>query len=368
MRSGEQIQKFGASVDQKLEQVRATLPPDLIIARTSDQPLQVKENIDLFMEALYEAILLVVLIALVGFWEWRSALLMAISMPITLAMTFGMAHLVNIDLQQVSIATLIIALGLLVDDPVVANDAIKRELAAGIRPLNAAWLGPTKLARAILYATATNIIAYLPFLMLTGSTGDFLYSLPVVMTSALVSSRLASMTFIPLLGYYLLRPSKKQSPPSPSADQRGFYGFYYSLAGKARFASAGACWRSRSSSSSEGAWSPRISKASSFPKTFNTGPTSTSGSPTMRPCLLPNRPRSASNRSSAASPDSQTAHEAPRPTHSPLRHQFRRRRWLPLLVLRLARTATAKLRAGPHPTQRKRGYSRLSRPVTACTI
>src|SRR5580658_2828750 len=236
MRSGEQIQKFGASVDQKLEQVRATLPPDLIIARTSDQPLQVKENIDLFMEALYEAILLVVLIALIGFWEWRSALLMAISMPITLAMTFGMAHLVSIDLQQVSIATLIIALGLLVDDPVVANDAIKRELAAGISPLNAAWLGPTKLARAILYATATNIIAYLPFLMLTGSTGDFLYSLPVVMTAALVSSRLASMTFIPLLGYYLLRAPKKKEPTIAERRQKGFYGFYYNLAqGAIRF-------------------------------------------------------------------------------------------------------------------------------------
>jgi multidrug efflux pump subunit AcrB len=236
MRSGEQIQKFGASVDQKLEQVRATLPPDLIIARTSDQPLQVKENIDLFMEALYEAILLVVLIALIGFWEWRSALLMAISMPITLAMTFGMAHLVSIDLQQVSIATLIIALGLLVDDPVVANDAIKRELAAGIAPINAAWLGPTKLARAILYATATNIIAYLPFLMLTGSTGDFLYSLPVVMTCALVSSRLASMTFIPLLGYYLLRAPKKKQPTIAERRQKGFYGFYYNLAqGAIRF-------------------------------------------------------------------------------------------------------------------------------------
>src|SRR5580658_5019377 len=236
MRSGEQIQKFGAAVDQKLEQLRATLPPDLIIARTSDQPLQVKENIDLFMEALYEAILLVVLIALIGFWEWRSAMLMAISMPITLAMTFGMAHLVNIDLQQVSIATLIIALGLLVDDPVVANDAIKRELAAGISPLNAAWLGPTKLARAILYATATNIIAYLPFLMLTGSTGDFLYSLPIVMTAALISSRLVSMTFIPLLGYYLLRAPKKKEPTIAERRQRGFYGFYYNLAqGAIRF-------------------------------------------------------------------------------------------------------------------------------------
>ena len=233
MRSGEQVQKFGAAVDQKMKDLQGVLPADLIIARTSDQPLQVKESIDLFMEALYEAILLVVLIALIGFWEWRSALLMAVSMPITLAMTFGLAHMVNIDLQQVSIATLIIALGLLVDDPVVANDAIKRDLAAGNPPLHAAWLGPTKLARAILYATATNIIAYLPFLMLTGSTGDFLRSLPVVMTAALVSSRLASMTFIPLLGYYLLRPRKRPEPSIEERRERGFYGAYYRLAGTA---------------------------------------------------------------------------------------------------------------------------------------
>jgi len=233
MRSGEQIQKFGAAIEEKMKQVRAALPPDLVIARTSDQPLQVKENIDLFMEALYEAIGLVVFIALIGFWEWRSALLMALSMPITLAMTAGMAHTVNIDLQQVSIATLIIALGLLVDNPVVANDAIKRALAGGIPRIHAAWVGPTRLARAILYATATNIIAYLPFLMLTGSTGDFLYSLPIVMTAALISSRLVSMTFIPLLGYYLLRAPAKPEPTIEDRRERGFYGMYNRLAGRA---------------------------------------------------------------------------------------------------------------------------------------
>jgi multidrug efflux pump subunit AcrB len=216
-----------------MQDLHGVLPADLIIARTSDQPLQVKENIDLFMEALYEAILLVVLVALVGFWEWRSAVLMAVSIPTTLAMTFGIAHTMNIDLQQVSIATLIIALGLLVDDPVVANDAIKRELAAGKPALIAAWLGPTKLARAILYATATNIIAYLPFLMLTGSTGDFLHSLPVVMAASLVSSRIASMTFVPLIAYYLLRPRRKPEPSIEERRQRGFYGAYYRLAGAA---------------------------------------------------------------------------------------------------------------------------------------
>ena len=230
MRSGEQIQKFGVAVDKELAAVKGLLPSDLIMARTSDQPLQVKENIDLFMEALYEAIALVVLVALIGFWEWRSALLMALSIPITLTMTFGMAHMVGMDLQQVSIASLIIALGLLVDDPVVANDAIKRELAGGFKPLVAAWLGPTKLARAILYATATNIIAYLPLAMLPGSTGDFIRSLPIVMTAALVSSRLVSMTFIPLLGYYLLRPRRKPEPSIEERRQRGFYGFYYRLA------------------------------------------------------------------------------------------------------------------------------------------
>ncbi len=231
MRSGQQIQEFGRNINDELAHVVTLLPPDLVIARTSDQPLQVKENIGLFMDALYEAILLVVVIALVGFWEWRSALLMALSIPITLAMTFGMAFMVRIDLQQVSIATLIIALGLLVDDPVVANDAIKRELAAGQSPLNASWLGPTKLARAILYATATNIIAYLPFLMLTGNTGQFLYSLPIVMTCALVASRVASMTFIPLLGFYLLKPAKKPEPTIEERRTRGFYGFYYRVAG-----------------------------------------------------------------------------------------------------------------------------------------
>jgi multidrug efflux pump subunit AcrB len=227
MRARAQLAQFGAGINQALAEVKQHLPDDLIMARTSDQPRQVQENIDLFMDALYEAILLVILVALVGFWEWRSPLLMAISIPLTLAMTYGMIYLLGVDLQQVSIATLIIALGLLVDDPVVAGDAIKRDLALGYPPLVAAWLGPTKLAKAIMFATITNIVAYLPFLLLTGSTGEFLYSLPIVMTCALVASRVVSMTFIPLLGYYLLRPSKKPERSLVERRTRGFTGLYY---------------------------------------------------------------------------------------------------------------------------------------------
>jgi multidrug efflux pump subunit AcrB len=227
MRSGEQIGAFGAAIDATLADLQKRLPDDLVMARTSDQPLQVKENVNLFMSSLYEAVILVVLVSLIGFWEWRSAVLMALSIPLTLLMTFGMMHTLGIDLQQVSIASLIIALGLLVDDPVVAGDAIKRDLAAGHAAIISAWLGPTKLATAILYATVTNIVAYLPFLFLKGATGEFIYSLPVVMTCSLIASRLVSMTFIPLLGYYLLRP--KAEATIAERRTKGFAAFYYRL-------------------------------------------------------------------------------------------------------------------------------------------
>ncbi|MFZ5810771.1 MAG: efflux RND transporter permease subunit [Thermodesulfobacteriota bacterium] len=231
MRHGHKIDEFSEQVDEALAEVAARLPEDLIMARTSDQPRQVEENVELFMEALADAVWLVVLVSFIGFWEWRSALLMALSIPITLAMTFGMMHLMHLDLQQVSIASLILALGLLVDDPVVANDAIKRDLALGHPRGVAAWLGPTKLARAILYATITNCIAYLPFLLLKGDTGRYLYAMPVVITASLVASRLASMTFIPFLGRYLLKPSTTPQPSDEERRTKGFSGFYYRLGG-----------------------------------------------------------------------------------------------------------------------------------------
>lgn len=220
MGKGERVGRFASAVDATLANLSGRLPRDLIVAKASNQADQAAENIHLFMTSLYEAIILVVIVSLIGFWEWRSALLMALAIPITLLMTFGMMEALGIDLQQVSIATLIIALGLLVDDPVVAGDAIKRDLAVGHPSVIAAWLGPTKLATAIVYATITNIVAYLPFLLLTGDTGKFLYSLPIVIACSLIASRLVSMTFIPLLGYYLLRPR-----PEPDLEERRQHGF-----------------------------------------------------------------------------------------------------------------------------------------------
>jgi multidrug efflux pump len=218
MQAGRQIADFSSEVDASLASVRPTLPEDLILARTSDQPRQVKEKVQLFMVSFYEAIAIIVLIGLIGFWEWRSALLLALSIPLTLALSYALMYLVGVDIQQMSIAALIISLGLLVDDPVVAGDAIKRELDEGKPRSIAAWLGPTKLARAILFATVTNIVAYLPFLIMSGDVGRFIFSLPVVITCTLVASRLASMTFVPLLGHALLRG--RETPLEPWAERR----------------------------------------------------------------------------------------------------------------------------------------------------
>jgi multidrug efflux pump subunit AcrB len=206
-RSGVQAVKVGAELDALLKRLSAELPADLVIAKTSDQPELVEHKISEFNRSLAEAIAIVIAIALL-FMERRSALLVAASIPLTLAMTFGFMDLLGLDLQQVSIASLIIALGLLVDDPVIASDAINREIAAGVSRERAAWQGPTKLAKAILFATITNVVAFAPLLLVKGTMGDFIYSLPMVVSLSLVSSRIVSMTFMPLLGYYLLRGQK----------------------------------------------------------------------------------------------------------------------------------------------------------------
>ncbi|HZL98939.1 MAG TPA: efflux RND transporter permease subunit [Planctomycetota bacterium] len=204
---GTHISDYDRDITAAVEEMKLQLPQDLRLERTSNEPAEVEHKISSFIHCLIEAIVIVVLVSMV-FMEWRSALLVAVCIPITVAMTLGMAQLVGIDLQQVSIAALIIALGMLVDAPVVAADAINRELAHGQPRAVAAWRGPTRLARAVFYATLTNIVAFLPLLLVKGKTGDFIYSLPIVVSLSLVAAMLVAWTFAPLMGFYLLKGQK----------------------------------------------------------------------------------------------------------------------------------------------------------------
>ena len=207
MKKGNVIGTFDQDVAAVVGKFSERLPKGMEIRRISDQPKATAKRIGQFVECFLEAMLIVVFVALL-LMDGRTALVVAIAIPLTIAMTLGGMALLHIPLQQISIASLIIALGMLVDDPVVAADGINRELADRKPRAVAAWLGPYKLRRAIFFGTIINIVAFLPLALLPGDMGAFIIALPMVITIALVASRIVSMTFIPLLGYHFLRGQK----------------------------------------------------------------------------------------------------------------------------------------------------------------
>lgn len=207
MRDGAHIGKFDEAVRDLVKDFTGRQPDGIRLTTLSDQPASVDQRVALFIHSFLEAVIIVVLVALL-LMDWRSAIVVATAIPLTVAFTFGGMAFLGIPLHQISIAGLIIALGVLVDDPVVAADGINREIAHGKPRHIAAWLGPVKLARPILYGTIINIAAFLPLILLPGDKGAFIYALPMVVTLALVGSRLVSMTFTPLLGGLLLRGQK----------------------------------------------------------------------------------------------------------------------------------------------------------------
>ena len=207
MKEGRIIGQFNRDVRDLTANLRPRLPEGVEIIAVSDQPAAVAERVGHFIRCFLEAVLIVVFAAL-WLMEWRAALVMATAIPLTVAMTLIGMHLFGIPLHQISIAALIIALGMLVDDPVVASDGINRELHHGEPRLRAAWLGPYRLRRPILFGTIINIVAFLPLVLIPGDKGAFIFAMPIVVTLALVSSRIVSMTFVPLMGYYLLRGQK----------------------------------------------------------------------------------------------------------------------------------------------------------------
>ncbi len=207
MKPGKIIGRFSDEVQHVAANLRQRLPEGMEIQTLSDQPAAVKHRLHHFIRSFIEAVVIVILVSLL-LMDWRSAVVVAIAIPLTVAITLGGMHLCGIQLHQISIAALIIALGMLVDDPVVASDAINRELYHGQPQQRAAWFGPFRMRRAILYGTVINIVAFLPLMLLPGDTGAFVFAIPAVVTMALIASRIVSMTFIPLLGSYLLRGQK----------------------------------------------------------------------------------------------------------------------------------------------------------------
>jgi multidrug efflux pump subunit AcrB len=207
MRDGEIIRYFNRDVMKVVETFKARMPEGLEFRVLSDQPTAVAHRIHHFVRCFIEAVVIVIIVGLF-LMDWRSALVLAMAIPLTVAMTLVGMQMLHIPLQQISIAALIIALGMLVDVPVVASDGINRELHLGEPRLRAAWLGPLHLRHPMVFGTLINIFAFLPLLLLTGDKGEFMKSLPMVVTLALAAAFLVSVTFTPLISYYILRGQK----------------------------------------------------------------------------------------------------------------------------------------------------------------
>ena len=207
MRDGEIIRYFNRDVTKVAEAMKARMPEGLEFRVLSDQPTAVEHRIHHFVRCFVEAVVIVIIVGLF-LMDWRSALVLATAVPLTVAMTLVGMQMLHIPLQQISIAALIIALGMLVDVPVVASDGINRELHLGEPRLRAAWLGPLHLRHPMVFGTLINIFAFLPLLLLTGDKGEFMKSLPMVVTLALAAAFLVSVTFTPLISYYVLRGQK----------------------------------------------------------------------------------------------------------------------------------------------------------------
>jgi len=211
MKKGENIVTLGRDARQKIEELQdSILPRDIGIGIVGDQPSSVDTCIKDFVSNLWQAIVIVVLVAylLIGF---RIAVVMASAIPVVILVSFGIVRFFGVQLEQVSIASLIIALGMLVDNAIEVGDNIHRLLEEGHSRIDAAVKGSEEIAFPVLIATLTTVAAFLPMLTLPGSEGEYMFSLPVVVSTTLLVSWFLAMTTTTLSAYWFLRGTGKHS-------------------------------------------------------------------------------------------------------------------------------------------------------------
>src|SRR5215469_13869353 len=198
MHEGNNIVQFGNRLRETLAQVKTMLPPDVQLEFVADQPRVVSERISDFFREFGIAIVSVVLVTMI-LLPMRVALVAAVAIPVTISLTFGMLNAAGIELHQVSIAALIVVLGMVVDDAIVIADNYVELLDHGVAREEAASRSASELAIPVLTATLTIICSFLPFLTLSGTTGEFIRALPLTVAIALSTSFIVAMLLTPLL-------------------------------------------------------------------------------------------------------------------------------------------------------------------------
>jgi multidrug efflux pump subunit AcrB len=202
MKDGQNITAVGDQVNKVIEQFKKDLPPSIDYVKIFDQDESVTKRLARFAKDFGIAILLVLLTLLpLG---WRAALVVMISIPLSIAIGLLMLDHLDYSLNQLSIVGLIIALGILVDDSIVVVENIERWLRDGYSRRDAAILATKQIGLAVLGCTATLILAFLPLLYLPGASGDFIRSLPAAVVTTVLASLFVSLTIVPFLGSRVL--------------------------------------------------------------------------------------------------------------------------------------------------------------------
>ncbi len=220
MKDGSNVVAMGDDIRAAVRRLEhTTLPADLDLETVNDLPKQVDHLVSDFVLNLLEAIAIVLAVAFL-MMGWRPALIMATAVPLSMVTSFVVVRLFGVELEQFSIASLIIALGMLVDNAIVVSDNISRLMVEGVAREEAADRGASSLAVPILTSTLTTVAAFLPMLTIPGSKGEYIRSLPIVVATTLLVSYLVAMLVTPILAYWLLPKHEPGAPPPRSPLER----------------------------------------------------------------------------------------------------------------------------------------------------
>ncbi len=203
MREGGDILALGRNIDQAISDIRANLPIGIEPILVADQAVTVDAAINEFTTSLWQAILIIIAISFVSL-GMRPGAVVALSIPLTLAIVFPIMELSGIDLQRISLGALIIALTLLVDDALTTVDAMIRRLAAGDSKEAAATFAYRTLAAPMLIGTLVTIAGFVPIGFAASTAGEYTFSIFAVVAIALIVSWLVAVIFAPLIGITVL--------------------------------------------------------------------------------------------------------------------------------------------------------------------
>ncbi len=209
MKSGANLLNFGKALDAKLDQIQATLPIGVDIHLVADQPKIVQQAVGGFTKALFEAIIIVLAVSFVSL-GMRAGIVVAIAIPLVLAITFMVMEYSHITLQRISLGALIIALGLLVDDAMIAVEMMIARLEAGDPLKKAATAVYTSTAFPMLTGTLVTVAGFIPIGLNSSAAGEYTFTMFVVIAVSLIVSWIVAVLFTPLIGVTILPETWKK--------------------------------------------------------------------------------------------------------------------------------------------------------------